>query len=129
MLDSLTFANIIQTSNLDSSSIFFCSFDIFSLFTNIPLAETIQICAIAFYSSEHPLAPFSWQIFVKLMEMATSSVNGVAMGSPHGPASANIFVGCYESKLFQTTSKLRCISDIWMTLLQHSAMKMSAIFS
>ena len=51
------------------------------------------------------------------MEMATSSVefsfndimhrqiDVVAMGSPLGPALANIFVGYYESKLFQTTSK------------------------
>ena len=51
------------------------------------------------------------------MEMATSCVefsfndimhrqiDGVAMGSPLGPALANIFVGYYESKLFQTTSK------------------------
>ena len=51
------------------------------------------------------------------MEMATSSVefsfndimhrqiDGVAMGSPLEPALANIFVGYYESKLFQTTSK------------------------
>ena len=51
------------------------------------------------------------------MEMATSSVefsfndimhrqiDGVAMGSPLGPALFNIFVGYYESKLFQTTSK------------------------
>ena len=84
---------------------------------NIPQAETIQICADALYSSEHPSAPFPRQIFVELMEMATSSVefsfndimhrqiDGVAMGSPLGPALANIFVGYYESKLFQTTSK------------------------
>ena len=51
------------------------------------------------------------------MEMATSSaefslndimhcqIDGVAMGSPLGPALAIIFVGYYESKLFQTTSK------------------------
>ena len=51
------------------------------------------------------------------MEMATSSVefscndimhrqiHGVTMGSSLGPALANIFVGYYESKLFQTTSK------------------------
>ena len=34
-----------------------------SLFKNDPLAETIQICADAFYSSEHPPAPFPRQIF------------------------------------------------------------------
>ena len=51
------------------------------------------------------------------MEMATSSVefsfndimhrqiDRVAMGSPLGQALAKIFVGYYESKLFQTTSK------------------------
>ena len=51
------------------------------------------------------------------MEMATSSVefsfndivhrqiNRVTMGSPLGPALANIFVGYYKSKLFLTTSK------------------------
>ena len=73
----------------------------------------IQICADALYSSEHPPAPFPRQIFVELMEMATSSVefsfndfmhrqiDGDAMGSPL----ANIFVGYYESKLFLTTSK------------------------
>ena len=32
-------------------------------------------------------------------------IDGVAMRSPLGPALANTFVGYYESKLFQTTSK------------------------
>ena len=51
------------------------------------------------------------------MNMATSSVefsfnnimykqiDGISMGSPLGPALANIFVGFYEQQLFQTTNK------------------------
>ena len=115
--DSFTFADIIKTSNLDPSSVFLCSFDISSLFTNVPPTETIQVCADALYSSKHPSAPFLRQIFVELMEMATSflefsfndilprQINGVAMRTLLGPALADIFVGYYESKLFQTTSK------------------------
>ena len=41
--DSFTFAKIIKTSNLDPSSVFLCSFDILSSFTDVTLAETIQI--------------------------------------------------------------------------------------
>ena len=110
-------ADIIKTSKLEASSVFLCSFDISSLFTNVSLAETIQIWADALYSSKHPPAPFPRQIFDKLMNMAASSIefsfddimqsqiDGVAMGSLPRPALANIFVGYYESKLFRTTSK------------------------
>ena len=43
--DSFTFAKTIQDLTTDSDQTFPCSFDISSLFTNIPLRETIQICA------------------------------------------------------------------------------------
>ena len=77
---------------------------------------TVVILLILFYR-RGSLAPFSRQIFVKLMEMTTSSVqfsfndimhrriDGVAMGSPLGPSLANIFDGYYVFKVFHTTSK------------------------
>ena len=56
--DSFTFANAMQ--NLDSDpNVFMCSFDETSLFTNVPLDETIKICSDAFYDDFElqPLIP------------------------------------------------------------------------
>ena len=94
----------------------FSSLDISSLLTNVPQAKTIWIWADTFYSSEHLPVPFPRQIFVELMEMAASSVefsfdnimhrqvDGVTVGSPFNHP-LPIFVGYYESELFQSTSK------------------------
>ena len=99
------------------SSVFLCSSDISSLFTNVPLAETIQICAETFYNVFLRPPPLPRNVFVELMHLATSSVelsfnnnmhrqiDGVAMGLPLGPALANTFVGYQEVKLFGNTNK------------------------
>ena len=94
-----------------------CSFDISSLFTNVPLNETIKIYADALYRSELNSPPFPEEVFIELMETATRSVefsfnnemyqqkDGVAMGSPLGPALASIFVGFHEERLFDCDQK------------------------
>ena len=46
--DSFTFANAITTSKLNPSSVFLCSFDISSPFTNMPLAETFKFVPMLF---------------------------------------------------------------------------------
>ena len=115
--DSFTFADKVKTFNFPPS-VFLCSYDLCSLFTNVPLAETIEICADALYNGELTPPPFLRAVFVKLMQTATSSVefsfnnimhqqiDGVAMGSPLGPSLANIFVGYYEALLFKRVNKL-----------------------
>ena len=112
----LTFVEV-RNFTFSPSSVFLCSFDISSLFTNVLLAETIQICADALYNNNVlPKPSFPRDIFVELMQLATSSVefsfnnmywqiDGVAMGSPLGPALANIFIGHQEQKLFKVVNR------------------------
>ena len=71
--DSFTFADKIKTFNF-FPSVFLCFYDVCSLFTNVPLADTIEICADALYDSELTPPPFPRAVFVELMQTATSSV-------------------------------------------------------
>ena len=111
--DSFTFAEFMQNLNIENETSFMCPFDISSLFTNVPLNETIKICADALYRSELNSPPFPEKVFIELMETATRSVEfsfnnemyGVAMGSPLGPALANFFVGFHEERLFDCDQK------------------------
>ena len=83
------------------------SFDVSSLFTNIPLNETIDI-AIELLMVNEPSIKFSRKDLKTLFQFATSKshflfegeiydqIDGVAMGSPLAPVLANIFMGHYE---------------------------------
>ena len=96
----------------DPSQFIMASFDVVSLFTNIPLNETINICLDCLYRCDgiqRPSLPES--LLKKMLLKATTEVefsfngqmyrqiDGVAMGSPLGPVLANIFVGHCESKI------------------------------
>ena len=91
-----------------------CSFDVVSLFTNVPLEEVIDIWADALFRNDNidkELTALTEDSFKEPMRLATSGVefsfndkiyrqtDGVAMGLPLGPALANIFVGSYEKKI------------------------------
>ena len=72
--DSFTFVKEVNNFTFSPSSAFLCSFDISSLFTNVPLAETIQICAETLYNDFLTPPPLPRNVFVELMHLATSSV-------------------------------------------------------
>ena len=113
--DFFTFAWTI--CDLNPKAIFLCSFNTNSLFTNVPLDETINICVEALQDSNLTSPSFSKNTFCQLMHSATKSVefsfdnimnqqiDGVAMSSLLGPVFANIFVGFYQQLLFENTSK------------------------
>ena len=94
------------------------SFDINSLFTNIPLNETIDICIkLLFPSNNAKIKGLSRDEFRLLLEIATkeslfifdntcySQLDGVAMGSLLGPTLANIFLCFHEKQWLKTCSK------------------------
>ena len=115
--NSFSFAKMIQLE-VNSNDSILCSFDICSLFTNVPLAKTIEICTETLYNSQLPTPVISKHVFIELMKTATAllefsfnnimyrQIDGVAMNSPLDPTLENIFIGYYKSKLFNEISKL-----------------------
>lgn len=98
------------------------SYDIVSLFTNIPLEETIQItCDYVFNNQNHP--PCNKEEFAQLLRIATSGVftfnntlyqqvDGVMMGSPLGPTLANIFMAHHENQFMN--ANLDCLPSTYL---------------
>ena len=84
------------------------SLDVESLFTDIPLSETINNCVSDLHNKNLYNGKLSKRDLFKLLETATSEssfifdylfykqVDGVAMGSALGPTLANAFLFYYE---------------------------------
>ena len=104
-----TFSCVSQIKNANLSKKFLVSYDVTSLFTNIPLQEAIDI-AINLIFNHNPNLNITKKELKKLFLFATSQthfifsskfynqIDGAAMGSPLAPVLANIFTGFYESK-------------------------------
>ena len=103
--DSFTF--IEEIKHLNTYDKFLISFDVTSLFTNIPLEETIDI-AIDTIFLNYPNVKFTRKELQKFFRIATSEthfifnneiydqIDGVSMGSPLAPILANLFMGYHE---------------------------------
>ena len=104
-----TFSFVSQIKNANLSRKFLVSYDVTSLFTNIPLQETIDI-AINLIFSHNPNLNITKKELRKLFLFATSQthfifnrkfynqIDRVAMDSSLAHVLANIFIGFYESK-------------------------------
>ena len=106
-----------------------CSLDVSSLFTNVPLEETLNICLDKLYSLADPPA-LPRVVLRKLLEFTTKKshflfdgkyndqIDGVAMGSPLGPVLANIFMCVFEEKWLLNTKVVLYFGIV--TLMTHS---------
>ena len=107
MKDTFSFVSQFQNANLSQK--FLVSYDVTSLFTNIPLQETIDI-AINFIFNHNPNLKIFRTELKKLFLFPTSQthfifnskfynqIDGVAMGSPLALVLANIFMGFNKCK-------------------------------
>ena len=105
--DTFSFVSEIKNANLFKK--FIVSFDVTSLFTSIPLQETIDIAINLLYNHNSNLN-ITRKELKKLFLFATSQthfifnskffnqIDGVAMGTPLAPVLATIFMSLYESK-------------------------------
>ena len=102
-----TFSFVSQIKNANLSKKFLVSYDVTSLFTNIPLQETIDI-GINLIFNHSPNLNITRKELKKLFLFATSQtyfifksnfynqIDGVAIGSPLATVLANIFLGFHE---------------------------------
>jgi hypothetical protein len=108
------------------------SFDVTSLFTNVPLDYTIDIILDRIYRKKEIDLAISEKDLKKLLNLCTKEnvfmfdgnlyqqVDGVAMGSPLGPLLANIFMANVEDLFFKSSlnsgiaSWTRFVDDIFV---------------
>ena len=101
------------------------SFDVSSLYTNVPVNEAIQVCADLLYSGKYEHPPIDKETFTELLQLGTCNVlmqtrdgfyrqtDGLAMGSPPAPLLTNGWLNKYDP-LIQDSAKLysRYMDDI-----------------
>ena len=73
MKDSFSFCADLQEFGHVGDNVFMCSFDVVSLFTNVPIDEAIQIC-LDTYRSDIKQPKISEQLLKKLLYKATRDV-------------------------------------------------------
>ena len=71
--DSFSFVNDLLSSNFNSDNLIMASFDIKSLFTNIPLDETIDIIVTKLFSNSTHFHGFNSDDFTKLLQLSVKN--------------------------------------------------------
>ena len=107
--NSYEFVNLVRDFS-HKDDYFMVSYDVESLFTNIPLQETIDICLDSLFVSCDRVLNITRNFFKSFLELSVLNSyfifdnklyvqkEGVGMGLPLGPTFANIFMCFHENK-------------------------------
>ena len=115
----------------------FVSFDVFSLFTNVPYEETIKLIANQLFSEKKTNQPLiKKEIFIKLFKLATQGQflymdvlynESITIGLQLGPTIANFFLPNWENRILKNKSQhfpklyLRYIDDVFAVFENNNA--------
>ena len=102
--------DLVKDITQQSSKFFIASFDVDSLFTNLPLDETIKICVNQLFKSSQIVSGLNKQQVLEMLSLTTKEnvilldqkyycqIDRLAMGSPLVPTLANIFICHHETR-------------------------------
>ena len=142
VLNSSSFVN--ELSKFPNSQDFYmASFDVESLFTNIPLKETIEICIKLLFENTKSVIQLTSSLFRQLLTLAVCNTfflfngryfeqtDGLGMGLPLGPTFANIFM-CFHERVWLTNCPIefkpvfyrRYIDDTFLLFKDQSHVKL-----
>ena len=100
------------------------SFDVSSLYTNVPVLEAIHLAAAKLYELKEGRPEVDKEVFIELPTVACSNVlmttpngyyeqiDGLAMGSQLAPQLSNLWLSKFENEIKKTQKPS---IDIWMT--------------
>jgi hypothetical protein len=137
-----TFDFLHALDQTDIADTVMCSFDVQSLFTNVPLEETVDF--LYEYIMDHPsCSPLPAPVIKDLILLCTKNIkfyfqdtgyrqfDGVAMGSPLGPTLADLFMAKLEREAAHHINRLklykRYLDDIF--ILSPGRLQIDEMFS
>ena len=130
--DSFSFVQELLNADVNNNNVFMASFDVASLFTNIPVDETIDIISNHLFANSMYFEGFDCSQFTKLLSLSVKNshfisnghiyqqINGMAMGRPFVCQNLCLSMRNHGCIIALPLSNLLCINVTSMIVLSSS---------